>query len=148
MTIAAVYIREVFNFGLTGLILTARILAVVKLVIAVAFTAYLIELARAVVTRQEPNRETVDVVLLLALVTITFWAVPALTQGNVALLRVEATEFLLLVGAAVVIMIERHVEPLATTSAQPLAETGARPAAELAAALSASFSVSPVSSKG
>jgi hypothetical protein len=146
-TAAAVYFRELFNLGLTGLIRTASILAVVKLVIAVAFAAYLIEFFRALAIGREPNRETVDVVLLLALVAVGFWMVPALTHGDAVLIRLQATQFLLLVSAAVVITIERAgeragaTEPLAERP-RPLAEAGAQPLAR-----STSFKISPASLK-
>jgi hypothetical protein len=72
--------------------------------------AYLIEFVRALAMRREPNRETVDVVLLLALVTAVIWIVPTLWLGDRDLIRLQATQFLLLVAAAVVIMIERQIE--------------------------------------
>jgi hypothetical protein len=107
--VAAVYFREVFDLGLTGLIRTSGMLAGLKLVIAAAFLAYLIEFVRALVMRREPNRETVDVVLLLALATAMIWILPTLMLGDSALIRLQATQFLLLVGAAIVIMLERHI---------------------------------------
>jgi hypothetical protein len=108
--VAAVYYREVFDFGLTGLIRTSELLAGIKMVIAAAFVAYLIEFARALVTRREPNRETVDVVLGLALTGALIWILPTLKLGDPDLIRLQATQFLLLVGAAVVIMIDRAIE--------------------------------------
>ena len=108
--VAAIYVRDLFDLGLTGLIRTSEMLAGVKLVVAAAFLAYLIEFARALATRREPNRETVDVVLLLALAAAVIWIVPTLMQGDPDLIRLQATEFLLLVGAAVVITVERHLE--------------------------------------
>ncbi len=107
--VAAIYLRDVFDLGLTGLIRTSELLAGLKMVIAAAFVAYLIEFARALATRREPNRETVDVVLLLALATSMIWILPTLNLGDAGLIRLQATQFLLLVGAAVVIMIERHI---------------------------------------
>jgi hypothetical protein len=105
----AIYFRDVFDLGLAGLIRTSEMLAGLKMVIAAAFVAYLIEFARSLVMRREPNRETVDVVLLLALAMSMIWILPALKMGDPALVRLQATQFLLLAGAAVVIMIERHI---------------------------------------
>jgi hypothetical protein len=115
--VAPIYLRDLFDLGLTGLIRTSGMLAGLKMVIAAAFVAYLIELARAVVTRREPNSETVDVVLLLALATSLIWLVPTLKLGDAGLIRMQATQFLLLVGAAVVIMIERHTVHVAPARA-------------------------------
>jgi undecaprenyl pyrophosphate phosphatase UppP len=152
-TAAAVYIREVLNLGLAGLIRTAAILAVVKLVIAVAFLAYLIEFARALATGREVNRETVDVVLLLALTVIGFWMVPALTNGDAQLVREQATQFMLLVGAAIVITLDRQDDRRDEERApatRPLADAAAAgPLAQAAQplALSSSFTISPASLK-
>jgi uncharacterized protein involved in response to NO len=111
--LAASYIRDLFDFGLVGLIRTSELLAGVKLVVAAAFVAYLIEVARALVTRREPNRETVDVVLLLALAAVVIWFLPALMHGDPDLIRLQASQFLLLIGAAIVITVERHLEHVA-----------------------------------
>jgi hypothetical protein len=118
--VAAIYVRDVFDLGLAGLIRASGMLAGLKLVIAAAFLAYLIEFARALVMRREPNRETVDVVLLLALSAAIVWIVPTLTLGDPALIRLQATQFLLLVGAAIVIMVERHIAHSAQSIPTPL----------------------------
>jgi len=115
--VAAVYFRDVFDLGLVGLIRTSEMLAVLKMVITAAFVAYLIEFARALVMQREPNRETVDVVLLLALGAAIIWILPTLTLGDPDLIRLQATQFLLLVGAATVIMTERHIEDSARARA-------------------------------
>jgi hypothetical protein len=125
--IAAAYFREVFDLGLTGLIRVSELLAGLKMVIAAAFVAYLIEFARALAMRRGPNRETIDVVLLLALVTAVIWIVPTLWIGDRDLIRLQATQFLLLAGAAVVILIERQIE----LSAPKLAAGSAAAAREL-----------------
>jgi hypothetical protein len=119
--VAAIYFRDVFDLGLVGLIQTSEVLAGLKMVIAAAFVAYLIEFARALVMRREPNRETVDIVLLLALATSMIWILPTLKLGDPGLIRLQATQFLLLAGAAMVIMIERHI----AQSAQARAERSA-----------------------
>jgi hypothetical protein len=120
--LAAAYIRDLFDFGLVGLIRTSELLAGVKLVVAAAFLAYLIELARALVTRREPNRETVDVVLLLALAAAVIWIVPALLHGDPELIRLQATQLLLLIGAAIVITVERHLEHVAQARSEHFQE--------------------------
>ncbi len=107
---AAIYFRQLFDFGLDGLIRTANVLAGIKFVIATAFVAYLIEFARALVMRREPNRETLDVVLLLASSALVLWAWPVLGSGDGGMIRIQATQFLLLTGAMVVVLVERHLE--------------------------------------
>jgi hypothetical protein len=114
---AVSYFRNLFDFTLDGLIRTAQVFAGIKLVIAVAFVAYLIDFARALVMRREPNRETLDWVLLFASLAIVLWAWPAFGSGEPGLIRLHATQFLLLTGAMVVIVIERQIEERAGATA-------------------------------
>ena len=114
-SLAAIYIRDLFDFGLAGMIRTSQTLAGIKLVITAAFVAYVIEFARALVRRQQPDRATVDVVLLSALAACGLWIVPTLWLGDPALVRLQATEFLLLAGAAVIIVVERQIAQSAPT---------------------------------
>jgi hypothetical protein len=116
--VAAIFVRDLLDLGIAGLIRTSEMLAGLKMVITAAFVAYLIEFARALVTRREVNRETVDIVLLPALVTCGLWSVPVLRLGDGSLIRLQATEFVLLIGAAIVIMIERQIERSAPAPAQ------------------------------
>jgi hypothetical protein len=108
--VAAGYLRGLLDFGLAGLVHTSNVLAGIKFVIAVGFLAYLIDFVRAVVVGRDINRETLDVVLVLAAITLMFWAWPALVSGDAALIRLHATQFLMLCGAMIVILIERHIE--------------------------------------
>src|SRR5262245_49349358 len=113
---AAGYFRALFNLGLDGLLRASSALAGIKFVIAIAFVAYLIDFARALVMRREPNRETLDAALLLAAGALMLWAWPALHSADGGLIRLHATQFLLLTGAMIVIAIERHMEQPAPTS--------------------------------
>src|SRR5262245_12515665 len=113
---AASYFHALFDLGLDGLLRTSSFLAGIKFVIAIAFVAYLIDFARALAMRREPNRETLDAALLLAASGLMLWAWPALHSADGGLIRLHATQFLLLTGAMVVIAIERHVEQGALAS--------------------------------
>jgi len=53
------------------------------------FLQHVIDFARALVMRREPNRETIDVTLLLAATAIMIWAWPALGTGDAGLIRGE-----------------------------------------------------------
>jgi hypothetical protein len=105
--VAAAYFRALFDFGLAGLVHTSNVLAGIKFVIAIGFLACLIDFVRAVAVGRDINRETLDVVLVLAAITLRFWAWPALVSGDAALIRLHATQFLLLCGAMIVIVVER-----------------------------------------
>jgi len=132
-SVAAIYIRDLFDFGLGGLIRTSQMLAGLKMVIAAAFVAYLIEFARALATRREPDRAIVDVVLLSALAACALWILPALWLGDAALVRLQATEFLLLIGATIVIVVERQIAQSASTRAADVPAQAPVPVDALAA---------------
>jgi hypothetical protein len=121
---AAIFLRELYDLRLDALIRVSSALSAVKFVIAAAFAAYLIDFARALVRRREPNRETLNAVLGLALLATMIWMWSAVVIGDGGLVRLYATEFLMLAGAVIVIVIERHAsQPLA---ASPPSEQFAR----------------------
>src|SRR5258705_8592516 len=105
---AASAIRQFFDWGLDGLIRTSNVLAATKLVITAGFVAYLIEFARALVMDREPNRETIEVVLMIAVITVGVWAVPAFALDDAGLIRLYASQLLLVVSAVIVLTVERH----------------------------------------
>jgi hypothetical protein len=107
---AATYFRQVFDLGLDGLMRASNLLAAFKLVIAAGFVAYLIEFARALVMEREPNRETIDAVLVLAVTAIAIWALPGLALDDPALIRLSATQLLMVIAAVILVLVERHVE--------------------------------------
>jgi hypothetical protein len=107
----ALYFRRLFDVSFNNLTVTSHVIAGIKLVMVAAFVAYLIEFARSLVTRRETDRDTTDVVLILALVGIIMSAVPALAMGDAALIRLTATQMLMVAGAIMVIVVERHIAP-------------------------------------
>jgi len=118
---AAGYFRGLLDLGLEGLVRASNLLAGIKLVIAAGFLAYLIDFIRALMAGREPNRETLDLVLLLASSAIMLWAWPALHAGDAGLVRLLATQFLLLIGAMIVIAVERQLEEAPAAAAWTLA---------------------------
>jgi hypothetical protein len=106
---AAFYIGQLFDLGPRGVILTAHVLAGIKLVVAAAFACYLIEFARAVAVRRAADRDTVDVVLILAAVGVALSGLSALALGDAASMRLAASQTLLIAGAITVIAVERQV---------------------------------------
>jgi hypothetical protein len=115
---ATIYFCQWFDLSFNGLVIASHILAGVKLVIAVGFVAYIIEFIRSWAIERQPDRETVDVVLILAILGIILHAVPALALGEPAMVRLYATQMLLIAGAITVIIVERHLalEPQSETS--------------------------------
>jgi hypothetical protein len=108
---AALYFRRLFDVGFNNLTVTSHVIAGIKLVMVAAFVAYLIEFARSWATGRAADRETTDVVLILAVVGIIMSALPALAAGEAALIRLTATQMLMVAGAITVIVVERHVAP-------------------------------------
>ncbi len=108
---AALYFRRLFDIGFNNLTVTSHIIAGIKLVMVAAFVAYLIEFARSWATGRATDRETTDVVLILAVVGIVMSALPALAVGEAALIRLTATQMLMVAGAITVIVVERHIAP-------------------------------------
>jgi hypothetical protein len=125
-TAAANTFGQLFDLGLEGLMRVSNALAALKLVIAAAFVAYLIEFARSLVVEREPNHETIDAVLALAVTAIGIWAMPALALDDTALVRLAATQLLLVSGALIVIMVERHVEEASAVAMPQLTAAEAR----------------------
>jgi len=109
--VAAVYISRLFDFGGHALAPTSHVIAGMKLVIAVSFVAFLIEFARAWTVGRATDRETVDSVLILAVVGILMNAAPALAFGDAAMIRLYATQTLLIAGAIIIIAVERQITP-------------------------------------
>jgi hypothetical protein len=107
--VSANYYRALFDFGLDGLVRTSYLLSGLKFVVAIGFLAYLIDFTRALAVGRQPNRETLDTVLALAGVSMMLSTWPVLASGDGDLIRLEATRFLLLAGAMLVIAVERHI---------------------------------------
>src|SRR4051794_8494292 len=111
------FLHQVFGFGFDGFVWTSNVQAGGELVAVAGLVAYLIEFARSVVIGREVDRDTLDVVLALAGTSIGLWAVPALALNDAGLVRLFATQILLVTGAFIVIVIERQIEQSAQVPA-------------------------------
>jgi hypothetical protein len=128
----AIFFRYLFDLNYSGMVVVSHVLAGIKLVIAAAFVSYLIEFARAWVMRRDADRETIDVVLILAVADIMLSLIPAMAFGDAALVRLYSTQMLLVAGAITVVVVERHLSPEEETSA-PNADALGLPVGVLAA---------------
>ena len=117
---AAIYFNRLFDLSLDDLLRISSVLAGIKFVVAVGFLAYLIDFARACAIEREPDRKTLDLVLLLALATVVLSAFPALALGDAEALRQQVSYLLLLTGALTVIAMERGAERRAQSGPQPV----------------------------
>lgn len=105
---AALLVRDFLDLGWPGLITVSHMLAGIKLMMAAAFLAYGIEFARALVTGRPLDRQTTDVVLILASLGVVIGVVPSMALGETAMLRLAVTEMILVTGASIVIIAERR----------------------------------------
>jgi hypothetical protein len=117
------YVREVFNFGLDGLMRVSNLLAGFKLVVAAGFAAYLVEFARAVAVGREINRETADGVLALGTLAVVLLVLPALGLDDPTLVRRAASQLMLIAGAVVVITLEPRDGERITIVSHPVPES-------------------------
>ena len=108
---AAVFYRQVFDLGHDGLARVASLLAGLKLVMAAMFVAFVIDVLRGIAVGRAGDRVTLDVALFLALIGILAWAVPSYAFGFGELVRLYATQFLMVIGAVIVTAVERGIEP-------------------------------------
>jgi hypothetical protein len=106
------YLQQVFGFGTDLLLWISNGVAAFKLLAVAGLVAYGIEFARSLVMRRDVDRDTLDSVLALMVISIAISAVPtlALFPEDGGLVRLYATQILLVAGAVVVITVERHIE--------------------------------------
>jgi hypothetical protein len=114
-----IWFRDLFDLGLEGLLRISGALAGLKLVIATGFLAYLIEFARAVAVGRELDPVTSHAALALSAIGVAIWSVPALLIGDPALVRLSATQLMLVAGAVAVTTVEGHVAHTATRNPVP-----------------------------
>ena len=112
---AAVFYRQVLDLDHDGLARVASLLGGLKLVMAAMFVAFIIDVSRGVAVGRTSDRVTLDVALFLALIGILAWMVPAYAFGFGDLVRLNATQFLLVIGAVIVTLVERAIEPVPET---------------------------------
>jgi hypothetical protein len=62
------------------------------------------------VIKRDVDKETQEVVLIFAVVGILIWALPALALGEGDMIRLYATQMLLVAGAVILIVVERQIE--------------------------------------
>ena len=117
--VVAIWLREVFDLTLEGLMRISGALAGLKLVIAAGLLAYLIELARAVAVGREPDPVTSHGALALAAIGVAIWSVPPLLLGDPDLIRLSATQVMLVAGAVAVVTVEGHIEDAKTRNPVP-----------------------------
>jgi len=103
---AAAYFRDLLDLRVGGFTRAGALLGGVKFSVAAAFAAYLILFFGGLMVGREPAREIIESVLTLAVIGILIFAVPALAAGDAGATRLYATELLMVIGAAIVLIVE------------------------------------------
>ena len=117
--VVAIWLREVFDLTLEGLMRISGALAGLKLVIAAGFLAYLIQFARAVAVGREPDPVTSRGALALAAIGVAIWSLPPFLLADPTLIRLSATQVMLVAGAVAVVTVEGHIEDAKTRNPVP-----------------------------
>jgi hypothetical protein len=104
----AIYFRDLFDLGFVGLARIAHALGGVRFAVAGLCIAYLVVFLRGLIVEREPAPCVVDAMLMLATAGILIFAVPPVMAGDPGLIRLYTSQLLLVIGAAIVIMVERH----------------------------------------
>lgn len=117
----ATFYHRLLDLEPASLVRVAAAFGGLKLIAASAFLACMIGFVRTLVTTRNPDDETTDLCLILALATVLLSAIPALASGDGELIRLCATQFLLIVGAGIIVGVERSMLGAASDPASVLA---------------------------
>src|SRR6267154_2221963 len=90
------FIREFLGLGIDGMLVVSQALAGLKLLVVVAMAAFYIDVIRAVAERREPDRATIDTVLMLVFISILTVVLSALRVKDSELVRTLAMQIMLL----------------------------------------------------
>jgi hypothetical protein len=110
---AAIFYRRMVEQSPGDLTAAAAVLIGIKLVIVSVFATALVSYAHAALAGRKSDHEMIDSALILAVAGIIVWILPALATGDTETIRLCATQFLLIAGAAIVLLTEREDEPQA-----------------------------------
>jgi hypothetical protein len=103
-------ICKFLGLGVDGMLVVSKVLGGFRLLIVAAMVAFLIEFVRAIAERREPDRATIDALLMLAFIFALTRVLSALGTSDIELVRTLATQAMLVCGAVIVTMVERDAE--------------------------------------
>ena len=109
----ALFISDYLQLGATTTVRVAWLLALGKLTVVAFFVVFLVFIARASIRKAGGCDEALGVALAIGSV-ISFASMLMASQvGEIAALRLHATELLMLLGTAIVLLVERPPQPQA-----------------------------------
>ena len=107
----AVFYRQLFDLAPGGLARVASVLGGIKLVMAAGFLALIIDVVRGIVIGRKGDEATVNVALLIGALGLLVWSIPFYAAGDAAMMRLIATQALMISGAVIVVMVQRLAMP-------------------------------------
>jgi hypothetical protein len=119
---AAFYLGDYLQWGATGLVRAAWLLALGRLTVVAFFVLFLVQLCRPKIRIAGGCNETLSIALALGSVMSFALMLMASQVGEPEALRTHATELLMMIGTAVVLLLERPAtEPVpASVPIEPL----------------------------
>jgi hypothetical protein len=107
----ALFISDHLQLAATATIRAAWLLALAKLTVVAFFAAFLVSITRASIRKTGGCDEALAIALVIGSVISFVSMVLASQVGETAALRLHATELLMLLGTAVVLLLERPARP-------------------------------------
>jgi hypothetical protein len=117
----ALFVSDYLQLAATGTVRAAWLLALGRLTVVAFFAIFVALISRPSVRKAGGCDEALGLALGIGSLISFACMVLAAHFGEAAALRLHATEFLLLLGTAIVLLVERPAEPQATPVAPALA---------------------------
>jgi hypothetical protein len=105
------FISDHLQLAAMGTVRTAWLLALGKLTVVAFFAIFVVFTARAAIRKADGGDEALAIALAIGSVISFASMVMASTVGETAALRLHATELLMLLGTAIVLLVERPAQP-------------------------------------
>ena len=117
----ALYISDHLQMSGMSTVRAAWLLALGRLTVVAFFAIFLVQFAVSKVRKTSGGDETLGIALLIGSLISFASMIMASKVGETAALKLHATERLMLLGAAIVLVIERPAEPQQVESVEPVA---------------------------
>ncbi|MEH2561030.1 hypothetical protein [Bradyrhizobium sp. AZCC 2289] len=121
----ALFISDHLQLAGMATVRVAWLLALGRMTVVAFFAIFLLFLARAAIRKSGGGNEALGVALAIGCVISFASMVLASQVGETEALRLHATELLMLLGTAIVLLVEPPAKPQAQTQAQVQADSGA-----------------------
>ncbi|MGP9811677.1 hypothetical protein ACTZWT_09220 [Rhodopseudomonas sp. NSM] len=115
----AIFLSDHFHLAATATVRTAWMLALAKLTVAAFFVVFIALLTRPSIRKAGGCDEALAIALTIGSVISFASMIMASQVGELEAMRLHATELLLLLGTAIVMLVERPAEALTTVAERP-----------------------------